>query len=93
MRLRDLLRTGPVAALRRACACRHGELALGLLQLRLVFVVFQPDDDLVLAHPVALIDADPFHLADDFGGDLDLVRGDDVARRIEHHALRRDGRR
>ena len=49
-------------------------------------------DDLVLAHVIALVDADPLHLPDDLRGDLNLVRRHDVTRRVQHHTFWRYGR-
>ena len=70
-----------------------GQLPLACCKLRLVFVVFQAHQHLAFVHAVALIDADPLHLADHLGGQFDLVRGHDIAGGVEHHALRARGRR
>jgi hypothetical protein len=51
------------------------------------FRVLQPDDDLAFLNPVALVHSDPGDLPQDFGRHLNLVRGDDVAGRVQDHAL------
>src|SRR5262249_47311824 len=65
----------------------HGEVTLGLLELRLVFVVFEAHDGLALLHLVALVDADPFDAADDPGGNLDFVRRYDVSGGVQDNSL------
>ena len=74
-------------------ACRLASWPCGLLELRLVLVVFQAHEHLAFADAIAFIDADPLHLADHLGGHLDLVRGHDVAGGVEDHALRARWRR
>ena len=46
--------------------------------------VFQPDEYLPLFYPVALFDADPGDFAGDFGGELDLMRRNNIAGGIEN---------
>jgi len=91
LRLRHFFRPRAVQRLGQL-GFQIGHLPPGLLQLRLVFVVFQTHDHLAFLHAVALVDADPLHLADDFGGYFDAMRRHDVAGRVEHHSLRRAGR-
>ena len=89
-RLGNLFGAGAVESLVEP-GLEHGQIALGLLQLRLVFVVFQAHDGLPLLDAVALLDPDPFHAADHFGRHFDFVRGHDISGGVEDNALRNTG--
>ena len=86
-----LFRTRPVHRLVEL-GLQASQLALGLRQLRLIFVVFQADDDLPLLDAVALIHTNPLHPADHFGGHFDFVRRHNVAGGVEDDTLRRAAR-
>ena len=89
--LRDLFRTRPVNRLVQL-GLETGQLALGLRELGLILVVFQPDEHGPLPDEIALIHANPLDLADHLGGHLDAVRGHNVAGRVEDHARGRAAR-
>ena len=90
-RLSNFFRTGPVHRLVQL-GLQAGQLTLGLCQLGLILIVFQPDEHGTLPDEIALLHADPLDLADHFGGYLDSVRGHNVAGRVENHARRRAAR-
>ena len=73
--------------------------AAGLLELGFVLVVFETDDDLAFLDFVAFVDTDPGDASEDFGRDLNFMRGDDVAGGVQDDIaaspcwLRRERRR
>ena len=82
----DFFLAGP--ALEFGKPCKRGFVGcLRLIELRAIFPIFEPDNDLILHHPVALIDTYPCDAAGDLGADLNLVMRDNVAGGDQHCLL------
>ena len=70
----------------RQFGLEHFQIPLGFENMRAIFVVFQAHQHLAGLHLVALVDADPGHFADHFGGQFNLVGGHDIAGSVQDDA-------
>src|SRR5579871_1478959 len=80
--LGDLLRARPVFEFRQM-RFQVFEIASGLQHLRAIFVILETDQNLALLYGVALFDPNPCDFADHLRSEFNLVRRDDVARRVQ----------